>query len=114
MALPLTVVVSVFLLLASFHIGPDDLNHVHAPLVALFVGRGIKDMLTQMVLHHLRRQAADCATHGRDLAQHLDTRGLGVQSTFDAFQLPLDAADAGDLLVLLADGMGHGSSSNIV
>ena len=46
---------------------------IAAALVALLVGFGRQDVLAQMVFHHLSRQSADRATHGRDLAQHLDT-----------------------------------------
>jgi len=65
-------------------------------------------MLAQMVFHNLGGQAGHRAARGGELAQDLAARPFGLKRALDPLDLALETTNAGDELLFVADGVGHG------
>jgi len=89
--------------------GSDDFDQLGGPTGAFGVGIGfgIHDMVADVIFHHLGAQAVHSPAQRSDQHQDVGAANLGLERTFDGFDLAFYAADACDELVLVADRMSH-------
>ncbi len=62
-------------------------------------------MGADVVFHHLGHQAGNAAAHARDHMHDAVATGLFVQRPLDRLDLAANAANAGEQLFLLSDGV---------
>src|SRR4029077_94004 len=88
----------------------DDLDELLGGLSTWIVPRSrrVDDMLTDMVLDHLRDEAVERAATRGDLLQNRGTVGLHLHRTFNRFELSPNTSNPGQKLLFLCLGMRHG------
>lgn len=93
----------------SFEIGPDDVNEFACGLGAIGVRVPVQigNMLADVVLDQLRRQAPDRAADRGDQVQDLATGRVSLQVSLDSLNLPFQAADASQEFDFMLSCMTH-------
>lgn len=71
------------------------------------VGISVYEMGPDRVFEHDRQQAVHRPTAACNLLKNVDTSALIFQRPFDSFDLPLDASDAIEQFLFLANGVTH-------
>jgi hypothetical protein len=91
----------------SFQIRPNDfeqlLRRVGVERIRIFVG--IDKMSAYVVFDHLGHEPGKRSARPGDEMQNLVAIGLAIERSFDRFDLPLDATDAGQELLFFMNGV---------
>jgi hypothetical protein len=94
---------------ASFDVGMEDIDELLGSL-----GRGalppafrLYEVITNVILHHLRHQARRCPPHPSDQVHDLIAAGLLLQGTLNGLNLPPKSPDPDEELLLFTNGMRH-------
>lgn len=86
----------------------DDLDElVGRATRRLFVGVGIDEMGADVVLQYDGEEPVHCPAAARDLLQHVGASLLLFERPLDGFDLPLDATNPVEQLLLFANRMAH-------
>src|SRR5690348_10150420 len=93
----------------SLEIAVHDVDQLVAGIPALLaqIAVGHRQMAADMVFQHHGQQTVHGAAGGGDLLQKIDAAALLLDGAFDGVQLPLEAADAVQKLLLLLCDMTH-------
>jgi hypothetical protein len=77
-----------------FQVGPDHVDELFGPMLALRDTGGVDNVVSDVVLHHLAHEPVDCTADGGNELQDISATNLLIEGALDCLHLPADAANA--------------------